>query len=101
MVHDASAPLIAAQGTACYPCGMSDAPAPDDLRQMLVATLSGATGKPEPHWDNRVGELVRVVASVSPRTNWALALKRGSADDRRAVDEAERLARIEHPYVRW
>ena len=80
---------------------MSDAPTPTALRQEMVTILAGASGEPKAQWDACLSELVHMTLSLSPATNWRVALKRRTPADERAVDHAVRLLRAEHPYAAW
>ena len=73
----------------------------DDMRAMLVEMLAGATGTPAERWDQILGEIVHVVMTRSPVTNWKVGSSRGTKAERAAIEQAVALAHEAHPYVAW
>jgi hypothetical protein len=73
-------------------------PAPDELRDLIVHLLAGATGKAEKHWRKVVGEVEGLPLAFNIRCNWRVSPK-GSAADLEAVEAALEIVRKAHPYV--
>jgi hypothetical protein len=80
---------------------MAYIPTEQELRQILATILAGATGKAEAYWNKRLGVIAPVALSLSPATNWRVALAGAWPDDERAINQAVALVRGEHPYVSW
>jgi hypothetical protein len=80
---------------------MAETPTVDELRNLLVTILAGATGVPEGEWDRCLGELVRVDLTRSPTSNWTTRRIKKINCDRTVFRTAVALAQREHPYVRW
>jgi len=71
---------------------------PDDLQDLIVRLLAGATGRPEKHWLKVVGEVESLPLAFSIQSNWRVSPK-GSAADLGAVQAALEIVRKAHPYV--
>lgn len=73
----------------------------DDMRTMLVEMLAGATETPAERWDQILGEMVHVIMTRSPTTNWTIGASLGTKAEREAIVQAIVLAHEAHPYVKW
>lgn len=71
---------------------------PTEIRDLIVHLLAGATGKPEKHWQEVVGEIEALPLAFIVKGNWRVSQK-GSAEDIRAAGAAVEFVRKEHPYV--
>jgi hypothetical protein len=86
--------------TTWHSAGMTN-PTADQLRQVLVSVLAGATGLPEARWDVCLGELVRNDLPGSRQANWRLPRRRTQGADGRIIRTAVALVQADHPYVAW
>lgn len=75
--------------------------ASDGIRAVLVEMLAGATDTAAGRWDQILGEMVHVVTTRSPTTNWTIGASLGTKPEREANMQAIVLAHEAHPYVRW
>lgn len=80
---------------------MAYIPNEKDLRQILATILVKDTGKVEAYWGERLGVISPVALSLSPATNWRIAIGGSWPDDERAINAAVKLVRVEHPYAAW
>ena len=71
---------------------------PDQLRELLVTLLSGATGKPAAHWRSALGEVEMLPLATNVLSNWRISPKAGKRD-LAAIAQAVELVRAQHPYV--
>jgi hypothetical protein len=73
-------------------------PTTDELRETLVAILTGAAGGSVEKWRKAVGEVTYLPLAANVRSNWSIE-PQGSARDRETIAKAAEVVRAEHPYV--
>lgn len=71
---------------------------PAAILSLLVELLAGATGKPEEHWREVLGEIDVRPITTNVSGNWFLAPV-GEAEDLNAAQNAIEIVRREHPYA--
>lgn len=78
---------------------MADPLTPTELRDLLATLLSGAAGKDEATWREKVGPVEKRPILENIASNWRV-MPTGTGADVAAIGKAVEVVRAAHPYVR-
>lgn len=69
-----------------------------ELAELLATVVKGVAGGTKIAWKNAIGPVERLPTWRHVTHNWSVS-PRGTAEQRRIVEQAVQVVRAEHPYI--